>query len=108
MFTPIRWSRRLLLACFLGPIVEEIFFRGFLYPGMRKYIGVSGAMVITATLFAGVHENLFSFIPIFFLGIVLAFIFEKRRSLAACISLHVIHNSAFILYFFLLRGPVSM
>ena len=94
----------LLVACFVGPIVEEIFFRGFFYPALKKYLGIGWTMVLTATFFAGVHENMFSFLPIFFLGLVLCYLYEKRRNLLSCITLHVIHNTAFIAYFFLMKS----
>ena len=49
------------LACVVGPMVEEVFFRGFFYPAFRKYVGAVWAMVITSALFALVHENIFAF-----------------------------------------------
>lgn len=94
----------LLVPCVIGPIVEEIFFRGFFYPAMRKYWGIASTTVITAVLFAAVHQNIFSFLPIFFLGLVLCYLYEKRSSLLACISLHMLHNTAFLAYFFLMRS----
>lgn len=94
----------LLIACVIGPIVEEIFFRGFFYPAIRKYLGVGWTMAITAALFAGVHDNIFAFIPIFFLGLVLCYLYEKRNNLVPCISLHIIHNTAFIAYFFIMKN----
>ncbi len=94
----------LLVACVIGPIVEEIFFRGFFYPALRKYWGIGSTSVVTAALFAGVHENIFSFFPIFFLGLVLCYLYEKRSSLISCISLHMVHNTTFIMYFFLMKS----
>lgn len=91
------------IACVIGPIVEEIFFRGFFYPALRKYLGVGWTIVITAGFFAFVHENLFAFIPIFFLGLVLCYLYEKRGSLISCVSLHILHNSAFMAYFFIMK-----
>ena len=93
-----------LVACVIGPLVEEIFFRGFFYPAIRKYLGVGKTMVITAALFAGVHENIFSFLPIFFLGLVLCYLYEKRSSLTSCVTLHIVHNTAFIVYFFIMKS----
>ena len=93
----------LMLACILGPLVEELFFRGFFYPALRKYFGITASMVVTASLFAGVHESIFSFLPIFFLGLVLAYLYEKRHNIMSCISLHVLHNAIFIGYFFLVK-----
>ncbi len=94
----------LFLACILGPIVEEIFFRGFLYPAIRKHVGIGWASVSTAALFALIHENAFAFLPVFFLGLVLSYLYEKRGNLVACASLHIIHNSVFIFYFFLMKA----
>lgn len=93
----------LILACAVGPIVEEVFFRGFLYPVLRKSIGIRWAMAVTAALFALIHENLFSFLPIFVLGLALAYLYEKRGNLLACIALHIFHNTIFITYFFLIK-----
>lgn len=95
------------LACFVAPVIEEIFFRGFLYPAVKKAWGKFWAPVLSAGLFAGVHESLFSFLPIFFLGLVLCYLYEKRRSVLPCISLHIIHNSLFISYFFLIKNLMA-
>ncbi len=96
-------SLSLVLACLIGPVVEEIFFRGFFYPALKKYCGSKMAMCATAILFAAVHENTFAFFPIFFLGLTLTYLYEKRQSLIACISLHAIHNTVFIVYFFIVK-----
>ncbi|HLD56036.1 MAG TPA: CPBP family intramembrane glutamic endopeptidase [Candidatus Omnitrophota bacterium] len=96
-----------LVACVFGPIVEEVFFRGFFYPALKKYWGAGWTTVLTAALFALVHENIFAFLPIFFLGVVLCHLYERRRDLAACISLHMIHNTVFIAYFFLVKSILS-
>ncbi|MBI4368440.1 MAG: CPBP family intramembrane metalloprotease [Candidatus Omnitrophica bacterium] len=91
------------IACVMGPVVEEIFFRGFFYPALRKYVGVGWAMLVTAALFAGVHDNTFSFLPILFLGVVLCYLYEKRKNLLVCMSFHMLHNTAFLVYFFLFK-----
>ncbi len=93
----------LFLACILGPIIEEIFFRGFLYPVIRKKAGVAIASAVTALLFALTHENTFAIIPIFVLGLILAYLYEKRGNLIACTTLHMLHNTIFIFYFFLVK-----
>ncbi len=91
------------LACVMGPIIEEVFFRGFCYPALKKLWGVRMAMIITAGFFAWIHQSTFAFWPIFVLGIVLTYLYEKRGSLVPSITLHVIHNSVFIGYFFLMK-----
>ena len=94
------------LATFLGPVFEEIFFRGFCYPILKKQFGIKTAMVLTAVFFALIHENTFSFWPIFLLGLALVYLFEKRGSLLAPMALHIVHNSLFIAYFFFAKNLI--
>jgi membrane protease YdiL (CAAX protease family) len=92
-----------LLATFIAPILEEIFFRGFCYPIFKKKWGKNAGMIITSSFFAIIHNNTFAFWPIFVLGMALAYMYEKRRSLIAPMTLHLIHNTIFIGYFFLAK-----
>lgn len=96
----------IVLACVIGPIIEEIFFRGFCYPAIKKRWGKAFAVFITAFVFAAIHGSLFAFLPVFILGIALAFLYEKYGSLVPSIVMHVVHNSLFIGYFFLIKHSV--
>lgn len=94
----------LFLACVLGPVLEEIFFRGFCYPAFKKKWGVKWALVLSAGFFSLIHQNAFAFLPVFILGFALGYLYEKRGTLIPSIILHVIHNSIFISYFFLAKA----
>ncbi|UCB57113.1 MAG: CPBP family intramembrane metalloprotease [Candidatus Omnitrophota bacterium] len=87
----------------LGPIVEEIFFRGFAYNALKKRWGVPWAMSLTALVFAGLHANLFGFLPIAALGFLLAYVYEKTGSLIPSIAIHMLHNSLMVLMLFMGR-----
>ena len=63
-------------------------------------------MVLSSVFFAVIHYNQFAFLPIFILGLSLAYLYEKRGSLLAPIALHIIHNTIFIGYFFLAKQIV--
>ncbi len=95
------------LAIVLGPVFEEIFFRGFCYSIFKKRFGALVAMVLSAAFFGAIHANTFAFWPIFILGLGLAYIYEKRKNLLSPIILHVTHNAIFIAYFFLAKSFVS-
>jgi membrane protease YdiL (CAAX protease family) len=41
----------------VAPLAEEIFFRGLLFPVALRYLGLSFATVVTAALFAVIHQG---------------------------------------------------
>ena len=90
-------------AAFAGPVVEELFFRGFMYGALRKYAGVFWATLATAVLFSALHTNVVGFLPIMVLGIALAYVYEKTGTLVSSITLHTIHNFTMVLFVFLVK-----
>lgn len=91
------------LALFVGPVIEEVFFRGFCYPILRNKVGKIWGMIITSAFFALIHESSFAFFPVFILGMGLNYLYEKRRSLLSVTVLHLTHNTIFIAYFFFIK-----
>ncbi len=83
----------LLLACVIGPIAEEIIFRGILFSALRTRMSALAAMLISGSLFAAVHTNLIGFLPIVALGVLLADRYERTGSLAGPIAIHIAHNT---------------
>ena len=75
-----------------GPIIEEIFFRGFTYKAFRQQLGIPGAMVLTSVIFAAFHMNLAAFFPIFLLGLFLCYLYEETGSLVPSMTAHMLHN----------------
>ncbi|MBS1992448.1 MAG: CPBP family intramembrane metalloprotease [Cyanobacteria bacterium SZAS LIN-2] len=78
----------------LAPIAEEFSFRGILYTVVRKRLGVFWGIVISAAIFAGYHFDLGMFPSHFIVGVGLAFIYERTRSLVPCILTHALWNSS--------------
>lgn len=76
----------------LAPIVEEIFFRGFLFPGLRERYGWVRAMLLSAAIFAGFHLQWVALIPTFLLGCMLAYLRQRTDSLWPGIFLHFTIN----------------
>jgi len=101
--TGILWMSALFAAVF-GPIAEEIFFRGFMYPAVKRKLGAVSALMITSIIFAGLHAHLVGFMPIMALGILLGYLYEKTGSLVSSISVHIFHNVAMLGLVFLARG----
>lgn len=102
----IRRSPPALISLFLvfgliGPIAEEVFFRGFAYRILKERFGLRRGYVFSALLFAAIHVDPISFIPIFLIGLVMARLYEKTGSLAAPIGLHCANNILTLLFILL-------
>ncbi len=89
----------------VGPITEEIFFRGFFYPPLRRKVGRVGAILINAFCFAALHGNLVQLAPLIGLGLILAVLRERTGSVVASTVLHCAHNTL-VLVLLLVLKPV--
>jgi ABC-2 type transport system permease protein len=81
------------LAIVAAPIFEEFIFRGLIFGGLRRSLGVGAAAVASAAIFAIVHPPA-SVVPVFVLGLCAAFAYERTRMLAAPMIVHAVYNAA--------------
>lgn len=86
-----------------GPLVEEMFFRGFMYSAIKKRMGVLAAAFLSAAVFSLLHANIVGFLPIMALGVLLAYLYETTGSLVASMTVHILHNSAIICFVFFIK-----
>ena len=99
LYTPLPYSKALiiiylLIAGVIGPLAEEIFFRGILYGFLRQW-GVYMAVTVSTLLFVLPHltgGNL----PVTQIvgGIVFALAYEKEKNLMVPITIHCLGNLA--------------
>lgn len=85
----------------LGPLFEELFFRGFLFSVLRRSFGPLAAIFGTAVPFGLVHAAQYGYswasvLLISVVGLVLAVVREKRDSLGASFLVHVTYNSVIV------------
>lgn len=90
------------VAILIGPLAEELFFRGLFFPALKSKVSVFAAVIISAALFATLHLNWAGWLPIFGLGILLAYSYQKTGDLLVPIFIHVIHNGLFLTFTVLL------
>lgn len=83
----------LVLLVVIVPIGEEVFFRGFVYGGLRDRWGAVPAVLASAAFFSIVHLQLVHGLPILVLGVLLAFLYERTRSLVPVIVTHALNNA---------------
>jgi membrane protease YdiL (CAAX protease family) len=83
----------------LAPLLEELFFRGMLYPLARRATGVTPAVLVTATAFASIHGAQLGYawaplLSIFVVGVVFTIVRERTGSVAASFLMHCGYNLA--------------
>jgi CAAX protease family protein len=86
-----------ILSITLAPLMEELFFRGFLYPVLVRGIGVTFAIFLTAVGFALLHGAQLGFswgpvLVIFLVGLVLTIVRARKNSVAASVLMHMAYN----------------
>jgi membrane protease YdiL (CAAX protease family) len=95
----------LLLASFailVAPLMEELLFRGFLYPALARWTGPFISVVVTASAFAMLHgaQLGYSWAPlllIFIVGVTLTVTRVVTRSVATGVIVHMTYNFALLL-----------
>ena len=97
----------LLQAIFLFPVIEELFFRGFLLTFLKKYTSTWGAILFSGGIFAFAHLNLGAVLPLWFLGIVLGIAYEHTGSLLVPMTIHACFNLATGLSLLMDKGNTS-
>jgi membrane protease YdiL (CAAX protease family)/uncharacterized RDD family membrane protein YckC len=81
----------------VAPFSEEVFFRGFMYGGLRRRMPVWAAAGISGLIFGLLHytgpDSLAVVPQLAVLGILLAWLYERTGSLWLPIMLHVVNNA---------------
>lgn len=76
----------------IGPITEEIIFRGLVYSRLKKVMPMAVAVVLASLTFGLMHGQSVWIVYAFLLGIILNLVVIKTGSLWCSILLHVLFN----------------
>lgn len=95
-----------LQATILAPFAEELFFRGIIYNSFKKN-GRRQAIILSSLIFSLFHREVFSLLPVFILGLYLAFLYERYKNILYPIFLHGLHNTFILLLAFGLRSNID-
>lgn len=86
------WGGILAIAI-IGPVLEELLFRGAITKALLQQYSPKKAILISALLFGVFHINPAQILPAFLIGILFAWTYYKTGSLIPCILMHVLNNS---------------
>jgi membrane protease YdiL (CAAX protease family) len=103
------WPDRVMLGMFtivIAPLAEEGLFRGIFYPAIKRLGYPGGALWVTSLVFALIHFNVLSFIPLAVLAVVLVKLYERTGNLLACIACHASFNAVNFAMLFVMKDSV--
>jgi membrane protease YdiL (CAAX protease family) len=85
------------IAVATAPLVEELIYRGLLYSAIQKVIGRWFAVLVVASMFAGLHvyqyrQNIGAILSISLLSLALTAIRARTGRLLPCVVIHLVFN----------------
>ena len=93
----------------LAPLIEELFFRGFLYPVLARRIGVVLSVIFTAIGFSLIHVPQLAqawgpVLIVFIIGLALTIVRAVTKSVAAGVLMHMAYNGTISVLLFIASG----
>lgn len=93
----------LICAGIIGPILEELIFRGIVYNRLKEITNIKKSKIITGLMFGIFHGNIIQFIYAFLFNIVLTKSYDKDNNILNPIIIHVSANSIVTLMLFVIK-----
>ena len=79
---------QILAAAIAAPLVEELLFRGLIFKRIRARFGFAAAAIWSALIFGIIHGNFVQFLYAFIIGLFLAYVYEKFKTIWASVIFH--------------------
>jgi membrane protease YdiL (CAAX protease family) len=80
----------------MAPIAEEIFFRGFIFAGLIRPLGVFGAMLVSGFIFGAFHiqsvDSIGLLLPFTLVGMLFAWLYYRTGSILPNMGAHFLFN----------------
>jgi len=94
---PVSFIAISLYVCIVGPILEELLCRGVLL-NLCSQVSVKFGIFMSAMLFGIMHMNFIQGVNAFVMGLILAYIACKSKSLVAPILVHMFNNTSAVVF----------
>ena len=75
-----------------GPLIEEVFFRGFLLAALVQPLGPLRAAAVASAVFAAAHASIAVVLPLFVIGLLLSWLYLRTGSLWPPFAAHAAQN----------------
>src|SRR5262249_17482557 len=80
-------------ASIIAPLVEEVLFRGYFYPTLKRYFGPVASALAVSLLFGVTHGSAAALAPLFVLALCLTAAYEYTGSLLVTMTMHFAFNT---------------
>ena len=80
-------------ACVFQPVAEEVIFRGYVYPAVKRFTERWFAACFSALLFATLHQHALALVPLFVFGLILVASYEWTGSIWVPVAVHAFFNT---------------
>lgn len=81
----------------IGPILEELLFRGIVYNKLKEFNKPMTAIILCSVIFGLIHSNIIDMIYAFGVSFMFIYLYEKYKTLKAPIIMHMSLNITIIL-----------
>ena len=81
----------------VGPIIEELLFRGIVYNRLKKYYSINISMILSTIIFSFMHFSIINIIYTLFFGYLLVFVYESTNNIKYSMIIHMCSNIIVIL-----------
>lgn len=82
----------LIAGAIMAPAGEELFFRAYVVTALKKRYNIYFTYFFSASFFALLHLDIIGLIPIFIIGVILAYVFDKYNNVLPCMIIHGMYN----------------
>ena len=86
----------LVMVTLVAPVAEEVFFRGFMFTALRRWLGLIPGALLTGVFFGGIHAGASEpafLVPLMVFGVILCLLYWRTDSLLPPMVLHALNNS---------------
>jgi hypothetical protein len=91
-----------------APVAEEVFFRGFIFGGLVRPLGIVGAMFVSGFIFGAFHiqnaESVGLLLPFGLIGMLFAWLYYRTGSILPSIGAHFLFNLVSFVAIVAMRG----
>lgn len=90
--SPVGVVLLVLIAGVGAPLIEELFYRGFLLRALERRLGRVGALVVSSVVFAAVHLQALQFPALLLFGLLAGWLYQRTGRLGPAWAAHVAFN----------------